>query len=764
MMRVTRCPRCGNDIIPKQRFCSVCGLSVQEAERVLNNLSNNPVPFRLDEYRRSYAASKANKHVGNQGKRLFGDSTDNPSGGAKVTRCLRCGNKIAAKQRFCPECGLPVWEANRISDNLSNKPVPFRLSDEHRRIYTVSKSDGLTGDWMKRSPQNRIKKSTGEAKKSFVLLGLIVALALLAAAIIVSHINNKNKREMSVQQSESGQTIENTEAMKLSEVEEIQTEAKETEQTEQIVAETEELEEKITEKKFLVTVENGSGDGYYYSGERVQITAVVPENSGLEFSGWKVTEGDVVLSENSKETAYFIMPKENVSITAGLSEIKYTVKVTGGEGGGDYSAGDKVTLKAEEPKQNYIFDGWEIKSGDIFLSEQSSNITFFYMPRGDVEISAVYKEITYDVTVRNGTGGRAYHAGDTVTITANPAEDGYEFDGWRVVSGDINLRSDKSLSAEFVMPEENVTVEARYKEREIPTYELKVKNGSGSGSQHAGDSVSITALPPESNSSFNGWVVESGDVEILEPEKESITIVMPDEDVVIRADYTEKSQEEQINDLMFEKWRETGKELCSDCHLISKDNKIDYSTDSIESIRLNLESYDESTLDNFRINVKERRSIDDPSSSEYCSYEFPATEFRYPLPNMPIITVDVSTGKRRIAWECWEQMLVEFGAFPYIDGCTLLSSMETILNYYGITQDMLDWLDYGKEGETGTKQFPETDVNLSYYHKGDYYYIEIGVPDDIANANSFQIHSIAFEFSVITDYLNPVLSRIEICV
>ncbi len=163
------------------------------------------------------------------------------------------------------------------------------------------------------------------------------------------------------------------------------------EETEKKINKKERESKTITEPTFLVTVENGTGGGYYRSGEKVLIEAEIPEGSGLEFSGWEVTEGDVPISGRMQENAYFIMPKADVSVTAKLTEITYTVTVENDEGSGDYSAGDKVTLKANEPEENYEFETWEIKSGDLVLSDGASETAFFYMPRGDAEISAVYR-------------------------------------------------------------------------------------------------------------------------------------------------------------------------------------------------------------------------------------------------------------------------------------------------------------------------------------------------------------------------------------
>ena len=289
-----------------------------------------------------------------------------------VTRCLRCGNKISLKYRFCPECAFPIWEVDQVSDNLTNHPVPFSLSEEHRRFYAASEVSDTAGDSAERTPDS------------------------------------------------------------------------------------------TTGMKFLVTVENGTGGDYYRPGEKVMITAVAPEGSELGFTGWEITEGDVLLSNRMSETAYFIMPKENVFVSARLSDIKYTVTVTNGEGGGKYSAGDKVTLTANKSEGDHVFKGWKIKSGDMVLSDPGTEIVFFFMPRGDVEIAAIYTDTNCTLTVENGTAGAIeLHAGESTILTANEADNGYIFTGWEI-EGEASAEDPQKEQTTLFIGNGNVTAKAKY--------------------------------------------------------------------------------------------------------------------------------------------------------------------------------------------------------------------------------------------------------------------------------------------------------------
>ena len=71
---------------------------------------------------------------------------------------------------------------------------------------------------------------------------------------------------------------------------------------------------------------------------------------------------------------------------------------------------------------------------------------------------------THSVTVNNGTGSGAFVAGDTVTITANPAEEGMQFAGWEAEGFTLTEEQKTSVSFSFTMPDNDVTLSATYEE------------------------------------------------------------------------------------------------------------------------------------------------------------------------------------------------------------------------------------------------------------------------------------------------------------
>lgn len=83
----------------------------------------------------------------------------------------------------------------------------------------------------------------------------------------------------------------------------------------------------------------------------------------------------------------------------------------------------------------------------------------------------------YSVTVVSGTGSGEYEEGALVMIDANEPAQGFKFDRWEATEGSPNILNPEFDSTSFLMPAEDVTVEAKYSEvavePEILYYESK---------------------------------------------------------------------------------------------------------------------------------------------------------------------------------------------------------------------------------------------------------------------------------------------------
>ncbi len=86
-------------------------------------------------------------------------------------------------------------------------------------------------------------------------------------------------------------------------------------------------------------------------------------------------------------------------------------------------------------------------------------------------------ETTYTVMVMDGTADKtSAQAGETVTITANAAEEGKVFAGW--TSSEVNFADASATTTTFTMPESNVNVATNYTEAappEVKKPELSIK-------------------------------------------------------------------------------------------------------------------------------------------------------------------------------------------------------------------------------------------------------------------------------------------------
>ncbi len=258
-----------------------------------------------------------------------------------------------------------------------------------------------------------------------------------------------------------------------------------------------------------------SGAGSYNSGDVVTVKATPA--AGYTFTGWS---GDATGTSSSIE----ITMNGNKSVVANFqvkAPDKYTLTtigspVAGGtlSGGGSYTSGDVVTVKAT-PAAGYTFTGW---SGDATGTSPSVSVTM----SGNKTVTANFQLIKYSLTVTatpaaGGTvsGAGSYNSGDVVTVKATPAT-GYIFTGW---SGDatgtsssvsVTMDGNKTVTANFQLIKYTLTATA------TPSAGGTV---SGSGSYNSGDVVTVKATPA-AGYTFTGW---SGDAAGTSP---SVAITM----------------------------------------------------------------------------------------------------------------------------------------------------------------------------------------------------------------------------------------------
>ena len=216
-----------------------------------------------------------------------------------------------------------------------------------------------------------------------------------------------------------------------------------------------------------ITIDDGRNS--VPQGTTITVTAE-EAGRGYQLDGVAVSDNTVSVSSLGSRKYSFIMPANDVTVTASYSELPgYAVTVTSGKAANDYSdnkfyAGDNVTITANDPQAGYRFKEWKVTSGNVTLEDTTSDVTTFTMPAANVQLEAVYEKITYKLTVNNGDGDGEYTAGTKVNLTADWPADGKEFSSWKVTSGTANVSSSDRFYAVITMPAQDVTVEAVYKD------------------------------------------------------------------------------------------------------------------------------------------------------------------------------------------------------------------------------------------------------------------------------------------------------------
>ncbi len=149
-------------------------------------------------------------------------------------------------------------------------------------------------------------------------------------------------------------------------------------------------------------------------------------------------------------------------VCGGTTEFKLVVN--SGSGDGDHKEGASITIKADNAPSGKEFDKW---TGDIgYLADPNSSTTTVTMPGKDISVTATYKDVvvtTFSLTVNSGSGDGDHAEGVSVTIKADTAPSGKEFDKW---TGDVGYLADPNSSTTTVtMPAKDISVSATYKDK-----------------------------------------------------------------------------------------------------------------------------------------------------------------------------------------------------------------------------------------------------------------------------------------------------------
>ena len=264
-----------------------------------------------------------------------------------------------------------------------------------------------------------------------------------------------------------------------------------------------------------ITVTNGTASAptAKYQAE-ITVTANAPA-TGKEFDKWVVSGITLTNEDLAKSTVTFEMPANGVTMEATYKDVIYQVTVTNGTASvptAKYQ--EEITVTANAPATDMYFDKWKVTGITLSDEDLTKSTLTFQMPAGNVTFTATYLSVTkYEIVVVDGTKDKSpAKAGETVTITANPASAGKVFDKWTCETAGVTIEFASATSSKttFVMPAANIEIKAHFRDIEAaPSIEIKVEGGTGGGTYKQGDEVTVTAEDKEGKV-FKGWQDESG--------------------------------------------------------------------------------------------------------------------------------------------------------------------------------------------------------------------------------------------------------------
>ncbi|MCM1566396.1 MAG: leucine-rich repeat protein, partial [Dehalobacter sp.] len=305
----------------------------------------------------------------------------------------------------------------------------------------------------------------------------------------------------------------------------------------------------VSKTSYTITVENdsngtaGANPNPAVAGQTVQLGYLA--DSGYQFKEWQVISGDINILPNNT----FMMPASAVTVKAIFEDIPdYTISVSDdGHGNGSAEpaaadAGVTVTISAFN-SPSYIFKEWQVISGGVTLASTTAMTTTFIMPDSNVEVKAIFENVTpgvYTLNLLSSTGGTVGCDGGSgltsatnalVNLWTTPDTD-YVFKEWELLSGTFDISNITKASDnwyQFMMPPSHLVLKAVFESTAPASYTVTFDANGGSGSMSDQTFTEGVAQTLTANAftlmdySFDGWAT-SPTGSVVYSEGQSVTI------------------------------------------------------------------------------------------------------------------------------------------------------------------------------------------------------------------------------------------------
>ena len=330
-----------------------------------------------------------------------------------------------------------------------------------------------------------------------------------------------------------------------------------------------------------ITVEGGyATPDRAIAGTQITLTPDLPEDQ--EFDYWYSTDINLREDQRGNPNLTFKMRDFDIKITAVPKQLYFVdledadTTANGEDTRVEVKTGEEVVLVAPE-REGFRFNHWEVTSGTVGLIDADKTTAYFTMKSENVRIKAIYDEY-HTITMVDGKG-TAYDAdgkeitsavvGDKITIVAKD-RDSHEFNHWEIDPDNVILEDPNADKTAFTMPDEPVSVEAKYKHLQSITMNHGTaydEDFSETDIAKAKQTITIKAEDRYADGLvFDHWAVDTDNVILADEYDEKTTFEMVNGAVELTAHYKARVTvfsvpakfEEGIGEHSDETWEKVG--------------------------------------------------------------------------------------------------------------------------------------------------------------------------------------------------------------